>query len=240
MTLPVAVVVLAAAMLVVPGRLGSARLRAVTAPAGATRADPMIRPLWMAIGGAAIGALAWAVTGSVTAGLLVGAAGSGLGVLARRSWALPRWPDDNPADLAAAWTQLAACLEVGLPVAAAVTAAVEPLDGRTGADLRRVAGLLELGADPAQAWGAAQENPALGAFARAAGRSAGTGAALARAAHAEGARLKAALVDAAETQAQRAAVLITAPLGLCFLPAFLVLGIVPVVIGLADHALSRW
>src|SRR5689334_7835484 len=106
-TLPVAVVVLAAAMLVVPGRLGSARLRAVTAPAGATRADPTIRPLWMAIGGAAIGALAWAVTGSVTAGLLVGAAGSGLGVLARRSWALPRWPDDNPADLAAAWTQLA-------------------------------------------------------------------------------------------------------------------------------------
>jgi hypothetical protein len=35
-------------------------------------------------------------------------------------------------------------------------------------------------------------------------------------------------------------VLITAPLGLCFLPAFLVLGIAPVVIGLADHALSRW
>ena len=39
---------------------------------------------------------------------------------------------------------------------------------------------------------------------------------------------------------QRAAVLITAPLGLCFLPAFLVLGIAPVVIGLAGQALSWW
>jgi pilus assembly protein TadC len=80
----------------------------------------------------------------------------------------------------------------------------------------------------------------LAAFARAAARSAGTGAALARTARTEGSRIRAALADAAEARAQRAGVLITAPLGLCFLPAFLVLGIAPVVIGLAGEVLARW
>jgi hypothetical protein len=103
-----------------------------------------------------------------------------------------------------------------------------------------VAGLLELGADPEQAWSAAARLPPLMAFARAAGRSAGTGAALARAARAEAGRLRAALADLAEARAQRAAVLVTAPLGLCFLPAFLVLGIAPVVIGLAQRAVTWW
>ena len=48
------------------------------------------------------------------------------------------------------------------------------------------------------------------------------------------------LLDSAQARAQRAAVLITGPLGLCFLPAFLVLGIAPVVIGLAREALAQW
>jgi pilus assembly protein TadC len=38
---------------------------------------------------------------------------------------------------------------------------------------------------------------------------------------------------AATARARRAGVLITLPLGLCFLPAFLVVGVLPVVIGLA-------
>jgi hypothetical protein len=106
--------------------------------------------------------------------------------------------------------------------------------------MRRVAGLLELGADPVDAWRTVEHRQALAAFARAAARSAGTGAALARVARTECARLRAELTDAAQARAQRAAVLITGPLGLCFLPAFLVLGIAPVVIGLAGEALARW
>ncbi len=38
--------------------------------------------------------------------------------------------------------------------------------------------------------------------------------------------------------AERAGVLIAGPLGLCFLPAFLCLGIVPVVLGLAGRLLG--
>jgi len=164
----------------------------------------------------------------------------GLGLVVPRLWARPRRPADDPADLSAAWAQLAVCLDIGLPVAAAVTAAAEPLEGGAGVELRRVAGLLELGADPAEAWHAARGSPALAAFARAAGRSAGTGAALARSARAESTRLQAAVTDAGEARAQRAAVLIAAPLGLCFLPAFIVLGIAPVVVGLAQKTVSWW
>jgi hypothetical protein len=106
--------------------------------------------------------------------------------------------------------------------------------------LRRVAGLLELGADPAEAWRVAQDHPTAAAFARTAARSAATGAALARTARAESTRTREALTDIAEARAQRAGVLIAAPLGLCFLPAFLVLGVAPVVVGLAGEVLPRW
>jgi Flp pilus assembly protein TadB len=237
---PVAALALAAAVLVAAGRPGPPRLRVLTARPGAAPTTATVRPLWVGVGGAAAGALAWVVTGAVTAAVVCAAVAVGLGAAARRTWAPPGPRADHPAALAAAWAQLAVCLEVGLPVAAAVAAAAASLDGREGEELRRVAGLLELGADPAQAWDAAQETAPLAAFARTARRSAATGAALARAARAEDARLRSGLLDAAEARAQRAAVLITAPLGLCFLPAFLVLGIVPVVVGLAADALSWW
>ena len=41
-----------------------------------------------------------------------------------------------------------------------------------------------------------------------------------------------------EARAERAGVLVTGPLGLCFLPAFICLGIVPVVVGLASSVLG--
>ena len=44
--------------------------------------------------------------------------------------------------------------------------------------------------------------------------------------------------DTATAAAERAGVAISGPLGLCFLPAFVCLGIVPVVIGLASTVLG--
>jgi pilus assembly protein TadC len=240
MTSSAAVLALAGAVLVAAPRSGSDRLRSITVEGAARVPVTAVRPAWTAVAAAAGGALGWAA-GGVLLGVVGALAGLGVGLAARRLAALGSGSaDDDPVDLASAWAQLAVCLEVGLPVAAAVGAAATSLQGRAGAELRRVAGLLELGADPAQAWSAAADLAHLAAFARAAGRSAGTGAALARAARAEGARLQARLTDLAEARAQRAAVLITAPLGVCFLPAFLVLGIAPVVIGLAQRSLAWW
>lgn len=42
----------------------------------------------------------------------------------------------------------------------------------------------------------------------------------------------------ATARARRAAVMVTVPVGLCFLPAFLAIGVLPVVIGLADGVLG--
>ena len=237
----VALALLAAALVVGGTRPGRHRLRALHAPPPLPAPDgPPVRPAWVAVGAAAAGALGWAAAGA-TAGLLLAASATGAGVLVARRGrpgrALAREPDT---DLAAGWELLAVCLEAGLPVALAATAAAEPLRGVVGTRLRRTAGLLELGADAADAWLAAEQLPALATFARAAGRSASTGSSLAQVARAEAERIRAGLLDTAQAKAQRAAVLITAPLGVCFLPAFLVLGIAPVVVGLAGEVLASW
>jgi hypothetical protein len=237
----ISALLLAAALLVADGRPGSARLRALHRSPPATQPPPPpLRAAWVAVGAAATGALGWTAAGPAP-GLVLAAGTAAAGVVAlRRTSASPEPAPEPPADIAAAWKSLAVCLEAGLPMATAVTAAAESLEGAVGARLRRVSGLLELGADPAAAWRTAEDLPLVASFARAAGRSAATGSAVAAAARAEGVRMHAELTDSAQARAQRAGVLITGPLGLCFLPAFLVLGIAPVVTGLAGEALAQW
>lgn len=230
----------AGALLAAGPPAGRMRLHSLSEPAALTPPpDPVLRPAWVAVGAAGLGALAFAVSGAA-AGVVVAALAVAAGVVAMRRSAAARPGPGDAAELAGRWELLAVCLEAGLPVASALSATAAPLTGATGTLLRRVTGLLELGADPHDAWLVAADTPALATFARAAGRSAGTGSALAQVARVEGARIRAELIDTAQERAQRAAVLITGPLGLCFLPAFLVLGIAPVVVGLAGEALARW
>ncbi|GGU49544.1 type II secretion system F family protein [Lentzea flava] len=138
---------------------------------------------------------------------------------------------DGPFERAAALDLLAACLKAGLPVPTAIRAVGV-------AELSRTAELLALGADPETAWAPALGQPATAALARAARRTARSGAALARQAAELAERTRAEARDRAEAEAQRAAVAVAAPLALCFLPAFLCLGVVPVVLGLADQFLK--
>ena len=132
---------------------------------------------------------------------------------------------------AADWDLLAACLRAGLPVLTAIQAVGI-------AELGQVAELLRLGADPVTAWAPALDQPATAVLARAARRTARSGAALARQTTELAGRTRAEAVDRAEARAQRAAVAVAAPLALCFLPAFLCLGVAPVVLGLADRFLN--
>ncbi len=236
-----AAVLLLAAATLEPGHVGRDRWRELTAAPDAPQGQAVtLRPGWLIVGCCVMGSIGWAIGGAAPA-IVAAGLGAVAGIGARRvlSGRLGE-RDEDGAELAGSWELLAACLEAGLPVAGAVLATAQPLTGTAGQGLRRVAGLLELGADPVDAWRTVEHRPALAAFARAAARSAGTGAALARVARTECARLRATLTDTAQARAQRAAVLITGPLGLCFLPAFIVLGIAPVVIGLAGEALARW
>jgi pilus assembly protein TadC len=236
-SLAVPLLALAVAVLLARPPVGRMRLRALSAAAPVADVPaPVVRPGWVVAAAVAAAAIGWAVAGAVAAVVLALAAGTGLVRLARRSSV----EEGSDLELAGRWELLAVCLRAGMPVAAAVAAGAEPLTGVAGARLRRVAGLLALGADPAEAWSGAAGIPALASFARAAARSAGTGSALAQVAAAEGIRLRASMAESARARAEKAGVMITGPLGLCFLPAFLVLGIGPVVIGLAGSVLSRW
>ena len=142
--------------------------------------------------------------------------------------------------LAGAWELLAACLRAGMPVPVGVRAVAEGLDAPAGAALRRTAELLALGADPAQAWQPALECAATARLAKAAKRSGRSGTALAESVTRLAAAVRADARERSEARAQRAGVLIAAPLGLCFLPAFLAIGVVPVVIGLAAGLAQQW
>lgn len=147
---------------------------------------------------------------------------------------------DDPFSCAASWDLLAACLRAGLPVANAVRAVLAGLPPAAAACLREVGDLLALGADPVTAWQPALRHPATAPLARGARRTARSGAALAGVAADLAARVRAEATDLAEARAQRAAVLVACPLAACFLPAFLCLGVLPVVIGLAGRFTATW
>ncbi|WP_240771621.1 type II secretion system F family protein [Nocardia sp. CS682] len=151
----------------------------------------------------------------------------------------------DPLATASVFDLLAACLRAGLPMAGAARAVAPGAPEPLGEALRRAADLLALGADPATAWerAAAAETGRAGAeevesLARMARRSARSGASLAVAVGELAEQRRGAVEDAAAAKAERAGVLIGGPLGLCFLPAFVCLGIVPVVIGLAGRVLG--
>jgi len=139
---------------------------------------------------------------------------------------------EDPLAIAATFDLLAACLRAGLPVASATRPA--PL----AESLRRAADLLSLGADAATAWEAAASDPATESLARMARRSAASGSSLAGSMTELAADGRIQVEHLAAASAERAGVLISGPLGLCFLPAFICLGIIPVVVGLASRVLD--
>lgn len=237
-----AAVVLAGATLVAPwGCVAKARL---TGPAPDGRAGALSERV-----GAVLPASLGVAVGLLATVLVGGAAGAGAGavigtvaaLVARRAVRSARGaPPAGPIRVAGAWDLLAASLRCGLPVATAVRAVAGHLPGAEGCALRRVGELLALGADPVTAWRSALAHTATASLATAAMRTARSGAAMADAVGELADGLRAAAADEAEARAQRAGVLITGPLGLCFLPAFFCLGVLPVVIGLAGQLLHNW
>jgi Flp pilus assembly protein TadB len=120
--------------------------------------------------------------------------------------------------------------------AEAVGAAVgEPMASR----LAEVAADLRTGVGAEESWARFGADPVLAPLGRCLVRASASGAppAAGLARLAENCRASAAV--AAQARARRAGVLATAPLGLCFLPAFVLIGVVPVVTGLAGSFLVR-
>ncbi|MDX3237127.1 type II secretion system F family protein [Streptomyces sp. ME03-5709C] len=213
-------------------------LMGVVPPARRFRGWPGAAPAreWLPVAGVALGAFA------LLGGVPGAAVGLGAAWAIRRRQRRPR--SEEPAVRSRARRRLplaadlmAACVAAGAGPREAAEAVGPSLGGPLGEALTRAAAELRLGGEPAQCWGRL-DRLGCGELARCMARATTTGvppveeiARLAAGCRAEQARNSA-------VRARRAGVLITAPLGLCFLPAFLLVGVAPVVMGLAGTILA--
>ncbi|WP_329400935.1 type II secretion system F family protein [Streptomyces melanogenes] len=205
-------------------------------------------------GGAARGTLvrAWAGPLGVLAAayvLIGGVPGAVAGLVAAygaRRWARRRKPqrarpgaESVDPELPLAADLLAACLSAGAGPREAAGAVGESLDGPVGRRLAQIAAELRLGGEPAEVWGRLGAIPGAAGLARCLERAASSGAPAAGPVGRVAERCRAERARTTAARARRAGVLITGPLGLCFLPAFLAAGVAPVVIGLAGGLLKH-
>jgi pilus assembly protein TadC len=149
-------------------------------------------------------------------------------------------PGTDALAFAAGLDVFALCLTAGMPVSGAAAATARSAPPELAGALRRGADLLALGADPAVAWSVPGDrllDPSTIAVLRLARRSGSSGTALATGLGELAAHCRDEAAHAATAAAERAGVLIAGPLGVCFLPAFVCLGIVPVIAGLAGDVL---
>ena len=133
---------------------------------------------------------------------------------------------------------LAAAIRAGAPVPLALTCIAETATGKLKVDLTRTAALLRLGAGPGEAWAPLADDAVLAPLAAVASRSATSGIRLAEALVRQADALRAYQQSIDVNRAQRVGVVALLPLGLCFLPAFVCLGIAPIVVGVAGTAFA--
>ncbi|MET7332660.1 type II secretion system F family protein [Nonomuraea sp. NPDC005650] len=183
-------------------------------------------------------------TGLLTALLIGGITGTIAGLLVTPALAAflhKKQPQQNhrdrrriAADLPFAADLMTACLLAGRPVSDATEIAANAIGGPLGQRLKWVSTQLRLGADPDPTWATLAKDPTMAQLARAMSRAAQSGAPVADVLTrlADDAREAARANSVAS--ARSVGVKAVAPLGLCFLPAFVLLGIIPVIAGLAS------
>ncbi|RLU85919.1 type II secretion protein F [Streptomyces griseocarneus] len=197
-----------------------------------------------------------AALGAAAAGpILVGGAVGWLGGLAavygmwrrRRAAGAARDPEGTASPVSAgevdrqlplAADLMAACLAAGAGPREAAEAVGASLGGPLGKGLAQAAAEVRLGGDPAAAWSRLGDLPRARLLARCLERAQATGVPAVEPMSRLAGRWRAERNRTAGIRARRAGVLVTAPLGLCFLPAFLTVGVVPVVIGLASELMK--
>lgn len=127
---------------------------------------------------------------------------------------------------------MAAGLAAGAPPGTALDIACVSLPGAAADRLRIVRAQLALGADPEGSWSGAIADEILAPLARTMARAEQTGAPIAGAISRLGVDLAEQNRAGVEERARAVGVKAAVPLGVCLLPAFLLLGIVPVAAGL--------
>jgi Flp pilus assembly protein TadB len=189
------------------------------------RARPVLAALaflgaWIFVGGP-IGAVA-GLTAAVATWRVLGRAE---GPAARRR------REELERDLPTAVHLLGACLAAGSAVSGALGVVADALPGAVAEELRVVDRRLALGGDPVEVWRALAGHPQLGALGRTLARAHQSGSSVCTAVEALAAELSARSKARTDALARSVEVRAAAPLGACFLPGFVLLGVVPMVVG---------
>ncbi len=194
------------------------------------------RWLFAAAAGAAVLTAVGGVTGLV--GGAVAGAGSALLLARGEGESGRRLRERRAADLPGALDLVRVCLGAGQPVGWALAHVAAVLDGPLADDLAVAAALHGLGADVRSVWAERESDPVLAPVAHAMARTGHSGAALSAALATVAQQCRGQVAERAEVAAQRVGVYVLAPLGLCFLPAFVCLGVVPTILGIAGTVLG--
>lgn len=227
----------AAGWLALPVRPDASRLRE-SQPTGDGPGEE-VSPRWH---------LAMASAAGVAAGLLVGGGpvstvvvalltGGGAWRLLDRSARGPaaRAQEVGIAELPHLVGLLAAGLRAGAAPPAALEEACRALPGPAADLVADVRPRLAWGADPAQVWADLASDPVLGTLGRTLSRAHDTGASVVDSIESLATQLAAEGRAAVEDRARAVGVRAALPLGVCLLPAFLLLGIVPSIAGLISQ-----
>lgn len=126
---------------------------------------------------------------------------------------------------------LASCLAAGQAPAVALQPVTDVVDPPLRDELQEVATRLRLGADPIRVWRDVAAHPQLGSWGRTVLRAVDSGASVADAMAAHADDLRQASRSRVEARARAVGVRAALPLGVCLLPAFVLLGVVPLVAG---------
>ena len=133
---------------------------------------------------------------------------------------------------------MASCLAAGLPVRGACAVVVDAFDGPVAEDLGRVRAATDLGVADADAWLALAEHAQLGPAAADLARSVDSGTLLVTTLRHHAVQARERRQAALQVVARSVGVRSVMPLMTCFIPAFLLLGVVPTVASALSRALS--
>ena len=229
-------------------RLRRSRLALVTAPwwrllQGRADAPPLVRRVLLSIACA----LALGFAGARINGSLGGLVWFGVpmiaatGVLLVLGWVEPRSARRRRERLTMEAPQalelMAAGLSAGLPARAACSAVVRTFDGPVAEDLGQVLALLELGAGEVPAWRVLHDHPQLGFAAADLARSVESGTSMVEGLRHHAVAAREARRSGLQVRARSVGVRSVLPLMMCFIPSFMLLGIVPAVVSAVFNAL---
>jgi pilus assembly protein TadC len=131
---------------------------------------------------------------------------------------------------------LGACLAAGLPARTACAAVVQAFDGPVADDLGQVLILLELGVAEVGAWKALGNHPQFGLAAGDLARSVESGTSMVEGLRQHATAAREARRGALQVLARGVGVRSVLPMMICFIPSFMLLGIVPAVVSAIFNA----